>query len=181
MKTVRVYRLHPSPALAARLKAAQMEAAAVWNTCCTLHKNARQQQSPWPGQHEMQQAVSKEQGRVVVPMGKGRKSLVLPLALPEEAGACTLVWHRGFELYVCGFTGHRDLVGSVNMHTLAYGTQVMFPRSFTYLRHGMSRSSSRADTPQCCLSELHVQPRILDMVSSETGHSCDDAQKPVSL
>jgi len=157
MKTVRVYRLHPSPALAARLKAAQMEAAAVWNTCCTLHKNARQQQSPWPGQHEMQQAtknrfalhsqsvqaifraflgtidttrqlrlthpqlhmkypwwtkrfypvhwpaqaVSKEQGRVVLPMGKGRKSLVLPLALPEEAGACTLVWHRGFELHVC--------------------------------------------------------------------------------
>jgi putative transposase len=47
----------------------------------------------WPAQ-----AVSKEKGRVVLPMGKGRKSLVLPLDLPENAGACTLVWNRGFEL-----------------------------------------------------------------------------------
>jgi len=314
----------------------------------------------WPAQ-----AVSKEEGRVVLPMGKGRKSLVLPLALPEEAGACTLVWNRGFELHVCvevplaeappgtgqatvdlgeihlaavttntghalivtgrgirslkrqrirqvgqlakkqsrckkysrrwkklqrtknmvckrsnrrvrdarhqatrhvidfcvdnevgtvfignphgvrkpdkgrhhnqrmalweygkdieylahkakqahiscstgsergtssqcprcghrqkprsrnwvcrtcGFTGHRDLVGSVNMHTLAYGTHVLFPRSFTYLRPGPSRSSSRADTPQRCLSKSPVQPRILDTVSLEIGHPCEGTQKPV--
>jgi len=50
----------------------------------------------WPAQ-----AVSREQGRVVLPMGKGRKSLVLPLALPENSGACTLVWNNGFELHVC--------------------------------------------------------------------------------
>src|SRR5436305_6346767 len=40
----------------------------------------------WPAQ-----AVSNQQGRVLLPMGRGRPSLVLPLALPEEAGACTLV------------------------------------------------------------------------------------------
>src|SRR5216684_9010154 len=34
----------------------------------------------------------------------------------------------------CGFKGHRDLVGSVNMHRLAFGGQIEFPRSFTYLR-----------------------------------------------
>ncbi len=51
----------------------------------------------------------------------------------------------------CGFIGHRDLVGSINMHQLAYGSQVEFPRSFTYLRPGLSRSSRRADTPQRCL------------------------------
>jgi putative transposase len=297
----------------------------------------------WPAQ-----AVCKQPGRVILPMGKGRKSLVLPLDLPEEAGACTLVWNRGFELHVCveipgaevapgkkqatvdlgeihlaavttntgealivtgrgirslkrqrnkqlgqlakkqkrckkysrrwkklqrarnkmcrrnerrirdlrhkatrkvinfcvenevgtlfignphgvrnkdcgkhhnqrmsqweygkdidylthkakqahiscstgsergtssqcprcghkhkpkkrnwvcrscGFRGHRDLVGSVNMHKLAFGVQVNFPRSFTYLRPGLSRRSSRADTPHreslfarmhlCCLS-----------------------------
>jgi hypothetical protein len=33
----------------------------------------------------------------------------------------------------CGFRGHRDLVSSVSMHALAYGRQVEFPRSFTYL------------------------------------------------
>src|SRR5207302_952841 len=50
----------------------------------------------WPAQ-----AVHREKGRVVLPMGKGHPSLVLPIALPENAGACTLVWNRGFELHVC--------------------------------------------------------------------------------
>src|SRR5215469_11660326 len=50
----------------------------------------------WPAQ-----AVHREKGRVVLPMGKGHPSLVLPLTLPENAGACTLVWNRGFELHVC--------------------------------------------------------------------------------
>jgi putative transposase len=82
----------------------------------------------------------------------------------------------------CGFRGHRDLVGSINMHVLAFGEQVEFPRSFTYLRPGLTRiRSSRADTPLCCLSQSPVQPRIADTVSSETGSSGDVAQKPVSL
>ncbi len=50
----------------------------------------------WPAQ-----AVSKERGRVVLPMGRGRASIVLPLDLPEHSGACTLVWNHGFELHVC--------------------------------------------------------------------------------
>jgi putative transposase len=50
----------------------------------------------WPAQ-----AVHREKGRVVLPLGKGRPSLVLPLDLPENSGACTLVWNRGFELHVC--------------------------------------------------------------------------------
>lgn len=77
----------------------------------------------------------------------------------------------------CGFQGHRDLVGSINMHQLAFGEQVEFPRSFTYLRP----SSSRAGTPQCCLSESPVHPRIADTVSSGAGSPGDAAQKPVSL
>src|SRR5258708_20120786 len=50
----------------------------------------------WPAQ-----AVSVERGRVVLPMGRGRASIILPLDLPEHSGACTLVWTRGFELHVC--------------------------------------------------------------------------------
>jgi putative transposase len=50
----------------------------------------------WPAQ-----AVSKEKGRVILPMGKGRKSLVLPVDMPQNSGACWLVWNRGFELHVC--------------------------------------------------------------------------------
>jgi putative transposase len=58
--------------------------------------------------------------------------------------------------------GHRDVVGSVNMHRLAYGEPVTFPRSVTYLRPGLTRRaavhkdpavgrSSRADTPLASL------------------------------
>ena len=50
----------------------------------------------WPSQ-----AVWKEKGRVVLPMGRGRKSLVLSLDLPENSGSCTLVWKNGYELHVC--------------------------------------------------------------------------------
>jgi putative transposase len=74
----------------------------------------------------------------------------------------------------CQFSGHRDLVGSVNMHQDAYGNDEMkFPRSFTYLHpSGLPRSrSSRADTPRSCLSKDLAQPRIADTASSEAGQT----------
>jgi putative transposase len=49
----------------------------------------------WPAQ-----AVSRERGRVVLPMGRGRPSLVFQLDLPEHSGACKLVWNGGYELHV---------------------------------------------------------------------------------
>jgi putative transposase len=158
MKTTRVYRLdHLSSPLFRRLKAAQREAAQVWNVCVEAHRQARMSQARWPDQNDLHhltkrrfalhsqsvqavfrallgtiettrklrkehpemrmkypwrpkrfypvhwpaQAVSIELERVVLPMGKGRPSLVLPLDLPENAGACTLVWNDGFELHVC--------------------------------------------------------------------------------
>jgi putative transposase len=89
---------------------------------------------------------------------------------------------RNWACRACGFVGHRDLVGSVNMHALAYGSHVEFPRSFTYLRPGPSRSrSSRADTPRSCLSKEIGQALRAAQVSSETAHPMDAAQKPVSL
>ncbi len=60
------------------------------------YKDKRFYPISWPAQ-----AVSREQGRVVLPMGGGRKSLVLPLDLPATSGACTIVWNNGFELHVC--------------------------------------------------------------------------------
>jgi len=84
--------------------------------------------------------------------------------------------NRNWVCKACRFSGHRDLVGSVNMHELSYGKPVEFPRSFTYLRPGKSRSrGSRADTPQRCLSKAEDQPRIADTVSAETGHHSDVA------
>jgi len=157
MNTVRVYRLQPTPKLFACLKAAQREAAKVWNLCCEIHKQARMEHAKWPGRNELQkatkgqfalhsqsvqmvvhaflanidttrqlrqthpqmkmkypwrekrfypvkwpaQAVSCENGRVILPMGRGNKSLVLPVDLPENSGACSLVWNNSFELHVC--------------------------------------------------------------------------------
>src|SRR6266550_2065745 len=157
MNTVHIYRLQPRPKLFACLKAAQMEAAKVWNLCCEIHKQARMDHAKWPGRNELQkatkgqfalhsqsvqmvvhaflanidttrqlrqshpamkmkypwrekrfypvkwpaQAIGKKSNRVILPMGNGRKSLVLPLELPENSGACSLVWNNGFELHVC--------------------------------------------------------------------------------
>lgn len=36
----------------------------------------------------------------------------------------------------CGFTGHRDVVGGVNMHPIAFGEPIAFPQRITYLRPG---------------------------------------------
>ena len=78
---------------------------------------------------------------------------------------------------VCGFMGHRDVVGSVNMHPIAFDAKIGFPQVITYLRPGRisRRRSSRLDTGQCCLSKAGSQPpgsgiTLLDRVSSETGH-----------
>lgn len=49
----------------------------------------------WPAQ-----AVSYERGRVVLPMGRGRASLVLPVSVQGQASACKLVWRDGYELHV---------------------------------------------------------------------------------
>jgi putative transposase len=166
MKTIRVYRLNTlSPTLFRRLKAAQQEAARVWNLCIETHKQARMSHAKWPGRHELEQAtkgcftlnaqavqqivhaflanvettrtlrkehpemrmkypwhtkrfypvkwpaqaVHREKWRVILPMGRGNPSLVLPIALPEHTGACTLVWNRGFELHVCATSNSAGL------------------------------------------------------------------------
>jgi putative transposase len=61
------------------------------------------------------------------------------------------VWKCG----QCKFIGHRDVVGTVNMHLLAFGEKVMFPHSITYLRPGEIRGrSSSPGTGQSCLGMI---------------------------
>ncbi len=50
---------------------------------------------------------------------------------------------RNWSCPVCGFKGHRDLVGSINMHDLAFGEKPTFPvsKDVTYLRPGTSARS----------------------------------------
>jgi putative transposase len=89
---------------------------------------------------------------------------------------------RNWACKACGFVGHRDVVGSVNMHQLAFDEQVSFPRCVTYLRPGPSRSSRRADTPlassdACCLSQSMGQPLLLEQVPTGTGHTIGVREK----
>lgn len=53
---------------------------------------------------------------------------------------------RDWRCRACGFSGHRDVVGSVNMFPIAYGVKVTFPRrqDVTYLRPGPVRRSPQA-------------------------------------
>jgi putative transposase len=52
METVRIYRLSGlARATRERLRAAQMEAARVWNVCRELHQEARLGHQPWPDRH----------------------------------------------------------------------------------------------------------------------------------
>lgn len=58
METVRIYRLTSlRPRYRARLRAAQMEAAAVWTLCRDLHLSARQNRTPWPNQDDFHMAT----------------------------------------------------------------------------------------------------------------------------
>ena len=50
----------------------------------------------WP-----KQAVKVQKGRILLPMGRGRPSLILPLKTEGiQPGACTLVWKNGYELHL---------------------------------------------------------------------------------
>ena len=53
---------------------------------------------------------------------------------------------RNWRCKACGFEGHRDIVGAVNMHPIAYGQVVSFPKRITYTRPGSIRRGSSPDT-----------------------------------
>jgi putative transposase len=59
------------------------------------YKDKRFYPVSWPAQ-----AVSVERGRIVLPMGRSRRSLVFKLDLPEPIGGCKLVWKDSYELHV---------------------------------------------------------------------------------
>jgi putative transposase len=59
------------------------------------YKDKRYYPLLWPAQ-----AARVEQGRVVLPMGRGRPSLVFRVDLPEQMGACKLVWNDDYELHM---------------------------------------------------------------------------------
>jgi hypothetical protein len=67
----------------------------------------------------------------------------------------------------CSFMGHRDVVGSVNMHPLAFGQTIAFPARITYQRAGPVRVQAREEQP-CLVGDQQARSRRPD-----TGHSED--------
>ena len=50
---------------------------------------------------------------------------------------------RNWACKKCDFRGHRDVVGSVNMHPLAYGEKIEFPSQITYRRAGITQGTKQ--------------------------------------
>ncbi len=71
---------------------------------------------------------------------------------------------RVWRCKACGFVGHRDLVGSFNMHEIAFGEKVPFPErcSTTYLRPGHKNPWQAA---------AHEDPAVGSSRCPDAGHS----------
>jgi hypothetical protein len=54
---------------------------------------------------------------------------------------------RDWQCRKCGFSGHRDVVGAVNMHQNAFGVSVTFPAEVTYRRAGPMRAARGVNSP----------------------------------
>ena len=76
------------------------------DTACQIKKENKKIRLPykekyfyplmWP-----KQAVKVRSNHLLLPMGRGQKSLLLPMKTEKvEAGACTLVWNNGYELHI---------------------------------------------------------------------------------
>ena len=76
------------------------------DTACQIKKENKKIRLPykekyfyplmWP-----KQAVKVRSNHLLLPMGRGRSSLILPMKTEDiEAGACTLVWNNGYELHL---------------------------------------------------------------------------------
>jgi putative transposase len=142
------------------------------------------------GRHHNQRMAQWEYGKDIEYITHKAKQVHIKSFTGSERGAssqCRVCGHRHkpqgrvWNCKRCGFRGHRDLVGSVNMHPLAYGEKVIFPRIVTYLRPGLTRRSSRAGTPQRCLRESMGQPPLLKRGSRQGQATPEKSLRNLSL
>ena len=152
---------------------------------CGRHHNQRMSQWEYGRDIDYLQQKS-EQDRIVCFTGDERGT----------SSRCPVCGHRhrpkgrDWRCKVCGFEGHRDIVGAVNMHPIAYGQVVPFPKRITYLRPGSLRWSSSPDTGhrtdssiRRCLAKARNQAP-LDVCAGSLEHAhepCDSARSLPAL
>ena len=128
-------------------KAHEVESVFVGNPDGVRRKNS--------GRHHNQRMSQWEYGRDIDYLQQKSEQDRIACFTGDERGTssrCPVCGHRhkpkgrNWRCQACGFEGHRDIVGAVNMHPIAYGQVVPFPQRITYLRPGRLRRSSRPDT-----------------------------------
>lgn len=128
-------------------KAHEVESVFVGNPDGVRRKNSgrhhNQRMSQWGYGKDIDYLQQKsEQDRIVCFTGDERGT----------SSRCPVCGHRhkpkgrNWRCKACGFEGHRDIVGAVNMHPIAYGQVVPFPKRITYPRPGSLRRGSSPDT-----------------------------------
>ena len=151
------------------------------------------------GRHHNQRISQWEYGRDIDYLQQKSEQDRIVCFIGDERGTssqCPVCGHRhkpkgrNWRCKVCGFEGHRDIVGAVNLHPIAYGQVVPFPKRITYLRPGSLRRSSSPDTGhrpdssgRRCLAKARNQaPRDVCAGSLEHAHEpCDSARSLPAL
>ena len=211
METVRIYRLTGlRPRYRAQLYAVQREAAGVWMLCRDLHLAARQQRTPWPREETFQQAT---RGRFAlhsqtiqaifrafvgtIEATRERPSLVFPIALPEQSGACKLVWKDGYELHVAVATAPAEAspgsaqatvdLGEIHQAAVTTSTGaalVISGRGIRSLKRRHNRALGQIARKRhqhlaagVVLASCTCNRRSVERVSLEAGYRCDAAKK----
>lgn len=150
------------------------------NRCGRYHN---QRMSQWEYGKDIDYLVQKsEKDRIVCFTGDERGT----------SSRCPVCGHRhkpqgrNWRCTACGFEGHRDVVGGVNMHPIAFGQVVPFPKRITYLRPGPVKGSrggmnnrpgsqepersSSLDTGRRCLAESQASSTTPETAQVPSGN-----------
>lgn len=119
------------------------------------------------GRHHNQRIARWEVGKDMDYLGHKAERAGIACSTGDERGTssrCPQCGHRhrpkgrDWQCKTCGFEGHRDVVGAVNMHVNGFGQKVTFPASVTYRRAGPMRAARGVNHPASSLPARRRSP-----------------------
>jgi Putative transposase DNA-binding domain len=121
------------------LKVGQMKAAKVWNRCRDAQQSAMKERAEWPHRDMLHPRTSQwEYGKDIEYLDYRSKHAGISSFRGSErttSSRCPECGHqhksrgRNWVSKACGWSGHRNLVGSINMHEMAFENKATFPAS----------------------------------------------------
>ena len=116
-----------------------MKAAKVWNRCRDAQQSAMKERTKWPHRDMLHQRMSQwEYGKDIEYLDYKSKDAGITSFRSSEgrtSSRCPKCGHqhksrgRNWVSKACGWSGHRNLVGSINMHEIAFENKATFPAS----------------------------------------------------